>query len=270
MIKAIFVDLDNTLLNDKKLVSREDIEQIIKAEERGIKVVITTGRSRKDGLEIQKLLKVTRYIISSNGADIYDLQENKIIYNSPIQKKSLEKIYEISNQNKLKISINTESELYINKLTYQDENDLLISDDKMKEYIRDKDIVQIVISNKDRIVMKQVKNQIMQLEGLKIENQSLGLIDGCEKISKNYFCDIINSCNNKANAIKKLCKYLNINLDEIAAIGDSPNDIPMLEIAKDKVAMGNATEEVKKIANIITSTNTDGGVGKYIESILKS
>lgn len=269
MIKAIFIDLDGTLLNEMRTVNEMDIGAIKEAEKSGIEVIITTGRSRKDASEIREILGATRYIISSNGSEIYDAEKNKIIYNSPIKKETLIQIYNIAKQNKLKLSINTDSQLYINKLTYSDEKDKLISDNQMKEYIKSKEIVQISLSNNEKDIMKKIKTEISQFKDIKIENQSLGLIDGCEKKSKMYFCDIINQYNNKANSIKILCEYLNIDLNEIAAIGDSPNDILMLELAKDKVAMGNGTNEIKKVANIITDTNTNCGVGKYIKSILK-
>lgn len=269
MIKAIFVDLDGTLLNEEKEVSKFDIEAIRQAEQNGIEVIITTGRSRKVALDIREKLGATRYIISSNGSDIYDIKSNKTIYNSPIESDLLKKIYNIAKTNNLRLAMNIDDKLYINKILYKDDKkEFLLSEEQIKKYIENKNVVQIVLLDKDRDIMKKVKLDIEKLKEIKIENQSLGLIDGCEKISRTYFLDIINKCNNKAKAIKRLCEYLKIDLSEIAAIGDSPNDIPMLEIAKDKVSMGNGTEEIKKIANIITDTNTNSGVGKYIKSIL--
>lgn len=71
----------------------------------------------------------------------------------------------------------------------------------------------------------------------------------------------------KANAIKILIDYLKINKEEVIAIGDGGNDIPMFEIAGYKVVMGNANEYVKSKADYITDTNNNNGVAKALEYI---
>ena len=75
----------------------------------------------------------------------------------------------------------------------------------------------------------------------------------------------VNFADREEAAVKALCEYLNINNDEVMAIGDEENDLSMLEYAGYKIAMGNANEKLKKIATFITDSNNDDGVGKAIE-----
>ena len=73
----------------------------------------------------------------------------------------------------------------------------------------------------------------------------------------------------KGNAMAGLCKFLKIDLKDTVAIGDKINDISMIKMAGLGVAMGNATEDVKKVADFITTTNDEDGVAKVLENILE-
>ena len=80
--------------------------------------------------------------------------------------------------------------------------------------------------------------------------------------------EIMNAGSSKGNAVKFLCELLNIDKEEIIAFGDNYNDISMLEYVGMGVAMGNAEEDVKKIASYITESNTESGVAKAIDDLV--
>lgn len=83
--------------------------------------------------------------------------------------------------------------------------------------------------------------------------------------SSPYFFEILNKQADKGAALKHLAQHLGIKQEEVMAIGDNENDLPMIEFAGIGVAMGNATENVKQIANVITASNNEHGVAKAVE-----
>ena len=86
--------------------------------------------------------------------------------------------------------------------------------------------------------------------------------------SQKYLIEVLKKGVNKAYGLEKLAQRLNINRNEIAAIGDAANDIEMLHYAGFAIAMGNATEEVKTLSDRVTDTNENNGVIKAIERIV--
>ena len=98
------------------------------------------------------------------------------------------------------------------------------------------------------------------------------------KIFNNEHIEIVSSENdgiditlknvNKGNAVKILANYYNLSLDNIAVFGDNDNDISMLNVTKNSFAMGNATEEVKNIANFVIDSNNEDGVTKAIKKYI--
>lgn len=82
--------------------------------------------------------------------------------------------------------------------------------------------------------------------------------------SEPFYCEILNKKASKGQAVQKLAKLLNISQHEVMAIGDHPNDYDMVQYAGIGVAMGNAVEEIKNIAQYITLTNNEDGVAKAI------
>ena len=86
--------------------------------------------------------------------------------------------------------------------------------------------------------------------------------------SEPFYCEILNKKASKGQAVQRLAASLQISQHEIMAIGDHPNDLDMVQYAGIGVAMGNAVDEVKKIADYITSTNNEDGVAKAIEKFI--
>ena len=87
--------------------------------------------------------------------------------------------------------------------------------------------------------------------------------------TQKYLIEVLTKGVNKAYGLKKLAAELSIKKDEIVAIGDAANDIEMLEYAGLAIAMGNASEEVKAIADIVTDTNENNGVIKAIDKLIQ-
>lgn len=266
MIKAIFIDIDGTLLNSKREIITNTKVAIEKCIKKGIKVILASGRSRAITLEYQQLAGASPYIISSNGADVYDIEKDIEIYSTPLDKETVNKIFNFSQQNSYKLNINYNFELVMNKMFYPDEKDNVKTEEEIYNIIEKEKIVQCVVANKDIEKMIEFKQYLKKnLFGVKIENESKRLKDFSLEQKGYYFCDVINLETSKGRAVKKLCEYLELENNEIIAMGDGENDVSMFEITDNSVAMENATAEVKKKANYITDSNDEDGVAKVLK-----
>ncbi len=266
MIKAIFIDIDGTLLNSKREITTNTKVAIEKCIKKGIKVILASGRSRAITLEYQQLAGTSPYMISSNGADVYDIEKDLEIYSTPLDKETVNEIFNFSQKNNYKINFNYNFELVMNKMFYPDEKDNVKTEEEIYNIIEKEKIVQCVVANKDIAKMIEFKQYLKKnLFGVKIENESKRLKDFSLEQKGYYFCDVINLETSKGRAVKKLCEYLELENNEIIAMGDGENDVSMFEITDNSVAMENATAEVKKKANYITDSNDEDGVAKVLK-----
>ena len=268
MIKAVFIDIDGTLKNSKKEISKKTQSEIERCIQKGIKIILTSGRSRKETIEYQEQLKTSPYIISSNGASCYDIERKKEIYNIPLKKQIAQQLLEYANKNNYNIKFNYKDKLVLNKAAYPDEKDKEKTIDELKNIIQDENIVQCVILNSDIEKMKKLKNFLKEnFPETKIVNESKKIENPDLKPSKKYYCDIVSMEVSKGTAVSEMCKYLNIKTEEIITIGDGENDVSMFNITPYSVVMGNALDNIKKHAKYKTATNDEDGVAKVLERL---
>lgn len=269
MIKAVFIDMDGTLFNSQREVTENTQIAIRKCIEQKIKIILTSGRSRANLLKYQKMIGTSPYIISSNGADVYDIEKQKEIYIDSIPNQELKRLLEYSQKNDCRITLNYGVELAMNKMFYSDEEPNIKSEEELNQIVEKDKVVQCVIANKDIEKIRKFKAYLeKEILGVKIENESKRLKNPNIKPSKHYYCDITACGTSKGKGVMKMCEYLGLKLTEIAVIGDGENDVSMFKVAKESVAMGNSEEEVKANAKYITETNDNEGVAKFLEKIL--
>ena len=249
-VKIVFIDIDGTLRDSNGKISDDTIKSILKLKNEGIQIVLTTGRSLKYTINVSKLYDGGNYIISSNGAEIYNYKSNNMIFSSPISKEDLAFIEEKILIYRLFFIANTEGFRYSNNIKVETGVKQVNS---LKDI--DKPINQVVIQSYDAEKMMLFKRDLEDHKSLKISNKTKNPIEG-----KYFFYDVTNSNVSKGEAIKKLCEHLNIPLDKTMAIGDSNNDVDMFEVCKYKVAVANADNELKKHSNIETLSNDQDGV----------
>ena len=271
MIKAVFVDIDGTLINSEGKITKRTKDAINECMKKGIKIILASGRSRLNTINLNKEIEASNIVISSNGADIYDNENNVEIYTNSIKKEDLIKLLDYAIENDNKIVLNYGFELVMNKFFYEDEKDKVRSIEELKEIINTQNIVQSVILDKDFEKIKAFKEYFNKnLKNLKIENESKRLKNPNLKPSKNYYCDLNCLDVSKGKAIEEICKYFNISCDESCAIGDGENDISMFKVVKYSFAMKNALEHVKKEAKFITDSDDEDGVAKVLEKICRN
>lgn len=269
MIKVVFIDIDGTLLNSKKELTSETKEVVRKCEEKGIKIILTSGRSRLITMEYKNEVGANDYIISSNGADVFNSKTEEKIYSNSISKECLLKLYDFAKSNKYKLAFNFDTKLVAN-LTYHKQKFCEIkSDNEIMDIIDNKEIVQCVISHYDLEKMKYFKSIFdSEFEGLQITNQCEKLINPLGPTRRDYYCDINRRGVSKGIAVKKMYEYLNISKEETGAIGDSNNDIAMMKEVGLPIAVENATEDLKKVVKYITVSNDENGVAKFLRTLI--
>ena len=288
MYKLITIDLDGTMLNQYGLVTENTKEVIKKVKEKGIEIVITSGRPNDSINTIAKEIECDSYYISGNGAILYDIKKDEILYENTLEKSKVLEIIKLCEENSIYYNIYTEKEiiaknLQYNVLYYYKEN--LNKEEKNKthisiieniyEYIsqREDKIIKITICDKDKMVFSSIIKKLKEkhdIEVLDVSHMSRKIIrQGTEEIPIEYFYTEISAKDvNKWNAIKILAEKLGINREEIIAIGDNINDKEMIENAGVGVAMGGSTPQITEIADYVTKNNNEDGVAYILEKLI--
>lgn len=268
--KLICIDMDGTLLNNKHEVTDENKEAIKKASQMGIKIAITTGRIFCSAKHYSDIIGISTPIIASNGAYIREKDRDEVIYSNTIPNDLVIEIYNIIHKHGLKLSFNTCNTL-ISSYEIPENHAYRV----MNKVVPDDNKVTFVVYKSIDDILPKYENQI--LKGIVIEKDNTEALFKAKEELKEKFGDklhvvssdlynieIMLDTSTKGNAVKTLAEKFGFTSDEVICIGDSENDISMLKYAGMGVAMGNALDIVKEIADYVTEDNENSGVGKAI------
>ncbi len=286
MYKLVAIDLDGTLLNSYGMVTESAINTIKKIEEQGVKVIIASGRPIDSIKEIAKEIESEDYFIAGNGAIIYDVKKDEIIYEKTMSKEKVLEIIKICEENSISYNVYTEKEilatsLKYNVLYYHKENLKKEENKKTKinivnnmyEYIKNKDdarFLKITICDESKTVfnsiIRKLKN-IKDIEVLEVSHMARKTItQGTEEYEISYYYTEISKDDvDKWNAIEFLIEKLGIKKEEVMTIGDNVNDRKMIEKAGLGIAMKQGEPSVKEIADDISDGNNEEGVAKILQ-----
>ena len=264
-IKLIAIDLDGTLLNDKKEITPFTLETLKEASRRGVYVVLASGRPIKGMLHLIKKLELDQkenYVINFNGGAVNRADTLESIYNCSI---SIDVVHEIEAFAKKN---NVHSHAFINGDLYSEE------EGHYSNVEADINHIEVIYDKYSNFTKEDVVNKYMFAdEPSKLKEiyplLPKELFDKYTVVfSSPFFLEFLNKETNKGRALDYLCKYLNLSLDEVMVIGDEENDLSMLEVAGHKIAMGNANLKLKAIATYITTSNNEDGVGNAVEKLV--
>lgn len=266
--KMIVMDMDDTLLRDDHTISEENKKAIKEAQEKGIKVVLASGRptyAMKATAKELELDKYGSYVISFNGAVITDCKTNETVFEQSLTKETAHKLYDLSVEHNVYIHTYVSDEIITAKSNkYTDiENSITGMPVKTME-----DFKKAVKGNVIKVLMLENPEYLKKVE----ETLKSKLSDTLNvTISKPFFLEFMDKGINKASGIERLINKLGIKREEVIAIGDSYNDLEMIQYAGLGVCVENAPEDIKKHAAHITVSNMEHGVAKTIqEFILKA
>ncbi|ADL50435.1 sugar-phosphatase [Clostridium cellulovorans] len=269
MYKLIALDMDGTLLRDDKTVSPAVFDAIQAAKAKGAKVVLATGRPIKGVdkyLTHLNLKEAGDYVATFNGALVQDTFTGDVISHITMNHDDLITIYEASRELRTHVHFFDKNTLYtpnkdISKFTVHE----AFMNDVSLNYINIEDV------NKDIVISKVMMIDYPEILDRVVTELPKELVEKYTIVrSAPFFLEFLNIDANKGNGIMLLANKLGIKQEEVICVGDAGNDIHMVEYAGLGVAMGNATDDLKAVANYITKSNNEDGVAHVInEFILK-
>ena len=263
-VKLIAIDMDGTLLNSQKKIPAENIVAIQKASQAGIKIVLCTGRPKSGIVPYFEQLGLTdeEYIIMNNGCSVYNTKNWDLMVAEELTYDEIERLAQVCGS--------------------YPEVCLTLTGDKSYYALADEvpDLVQydagLVFDTARAVDMADLKAegelifQAMYMAKKEYLDVFQAAVDGdlsqdfSTVRSQEYIYEVLPQGATKASGLRQLAEKLDIEPAEIMALGDAANDIEMLDCAGVSVAMGNATDEIKKRCRYTTSSNDDYGVAKAI------
>ena len=272
-IKLVASDLDGTLLNKNKEITPRLFEALQKLDELGIYFVPSTGRPFGTVPKAIKKLPFLKYVITSNGAAIYDAAEKKNIIENFLTPEAVDAVIEIARELPVITEYFIEGKAYIAKNVYDDLTPFHLTESH-EFYIRNsrtpvEDFWDEMKRN--NTVLENINLVFADME-LRKETwdrlKALGLASVTAATTNNI--EITSLFATKAKALEKLCEVLGFTRENVLAMGDGDNDMPMIQFAGIGVAMANGEEHIKTAANIIADDCDDFGAAKILEQIIES
>ncbi|MFS1663214.1 Cof-type HAD-IIB family hydrolase [Streptococcus sp. zg-JUN1979] len=268
-IKLIAIDLDGTLFNSHKKVTTANQNALAKARQKGVKVVITTGRPLKaigNLLEELNLVSDEDYCITFNGG-LVQKTTGDILDKSALSYQDLETIY--AHLEPLGLPFDVLSDGIVYSLPSKGNHSLYPTANPMLTFValeRFEDIPRDVTYNK---VVTVTEAAFLDQQLTKLEAEIFEQYEAFK--SRDIIFEIMPKGVHKASGLAQLCQHLAYDSNQVMAIGDEENDISMIEWAGLGVAMANATDKVKQIADqVTTKTNEASGVAEAIEKYVLS
>ncbi|MFA9556949.1 Cof-type HAD-IIB family hydrolase [Evansella sp. AB-rgal1] len=263
--KMIVLDLDDTLLKNDHTISPKTKQALMEAQQKGVKVVLASGRAtyamEKYRKELQ-LLENESYILSYNGAKIINCKTNEELFSSGLVPDIVRNLYDVSCRENVYIHTYVGDSIVTAKPNQYNEKESRITGLPL---IHEENFVQAIQEPVVKVVMMEDPEKLVLVEQTLKEELSEHL---SITRTKPYFLEFIEYGVTKGSSISKLIDLLGIKREEVIAIGDSYNDLEMIEFAGLGVAMGNAPDEIKQKADFVTESNENEGVAYVIDRFI--
>lgn len=270
MIRLIACDLDETLLNDEKRIPKYNLDMIKKAKEKGIVFVPASGRGYTSMDSVLKELEVydkeQEYTISSNGGIVVENKDYRHISFHCFTFDQAKALFSYGMKQDVCIEVFTDRDVYAFHLN-EDERNLLFKFKKdavecqedSLDFLKNEPIVKLLFEHTDMNRLYQIADDMKHVT------------DGTASVSfsSNRYIELNPIGIDKGVGLRELCAYLAIPIEETMAIGDNDNDRQLLLTAGVSVAVANASEDIKCIADHVTRyDHNEGAVGEAIEKFL--
>ena len=265
--KLLDLDVDGTLLNDEREISKRTLAALLKVQQMGVRIVLASGRPTYGLMPLAKTLELGNYggfVLSYNGCQIIKAQNGEILFERRINPEMLPYLEKKARKNGFAI------------FTYHD--DTLITDSPDNEYIKNEALLNnLKIIREDEFSTAidfapckcmLVSDKEKALIGLEQhwEKRLAGTLDAFR--SEPYFLEVVPCGVNKANTLGALLEHLGVTREEVIAVGDGVCDVTMLQLAGMGVAMGHSQDSVKVCADYVTASNEEDGVALAVEKLI--
>jgi len=263
MIKLIALDMDGTLLNDSKQISERNFQAIQKAKEQGVKVVLASGRPNQGlqpYLQTLGLVSDDDFVVSYNGSLVQRVASEQVLHQTTLTGYDIKKVFALSLQ--LGVDIHAFS-VKQGLITHQHNewtdleaklNGITATEVDFNHLADNDDFIKVMLVADER----RLDEVITKLPASLKEHYTVVR-------SATIFLEVLHLQSNKGIAVEKLCQILHIDAAEVMCVGDAENDHAMLAFAGVAVAMDNADQATKALADYVTASNRDDGVAQAIE-----
>lgn len=275
-IKLVALDLDGTLFDNSSRISKRNLTAIRSITDKGIHVVISTGRPF-EGIPFDQIKGTgINYAITANGSGIYEISTGKCLYENAMDEELVTPILNFLLTRDIHMDAFIGGKGYTPVQCVETAQKLTVPS-SIKNYIittrtRLDNILQFIHENQLK-VQKMTLNFCPAADGTLIDRETVRKF----LVSNPSITTVCGGYNNleftradanKGVGLRKLAEILGVNPDATMAIGDTENDLAIIEAAGIGVAMGNATDAVKARADYVTTTNTKDGVAAAIEHFI--
>jgi Cof subfamily protein (haloacid dehalogenase superfamily) len=258
--KLIVTDLDDTLLREDLTISDRSKRAICKARENGIHVVLATGRMFPSAVPYARELNLTGPIICCQGAQIADIRTGRPIRITAIPRALGAEILRFAQDAGIYAQYYSQEEYFFEQKS--EESEYYHHNSGVEGKALGRKPSEALDIDPIKILLMAEPQRIRQAHALAAERFGDRL---SVTISKSCFLEFTHLRADKGSAVEELAAMLKVPPEQVMAVGDAPNDLPMLRFAGLGVAMGNGGEDVKGQADAVTSSNMEEGVAAAIE-----
>lgn len=275
-IKAIILDVDGTLTNSKKVITEKTKNALIKAQEKGIILILASGRPTSGLVDFAKELKMYEnngLLVSFNGSKVVDCQSEEVLFNETMTVEQGKEVLEHMKKFKVKPMIDKNEYMFVNDvydcyINHNNESINIIQYESRGgkfKLCEKEDLSSFVDYPLNKILTAGNPDYLKEnyLEMMKPFKDTLS----CMFTAPFYF-EFTAKGIDKAKALDSVLVPKGYKKEEIIAFGDGHNDISMVNYAGFGVAMGNAVEELKNIADEITLSNDEDGIAHTLYKYL--
>lgn len=265
--KLLVLDVDGTLLNEAKEISKRTLAALLKVQHMGVRIVLASGRPTYGLLSIAKALELGNFggfIVSYNGCQIINAQNGEILFERRINPEMLPYLEKKAHKNGFAL------------VTYQD--DTLITNAPENEFIqKEAKLNDLIIIDEEEfstaidfapckcVLVSNDEEALVSLEN-HWKKRLDGTLDAFR--SEPYFLEVVPPGVDKANTLGVLMEQLGVTREEVIAIGDGVCDVTMIQLAGLGVAMGHSQDSVRVCADYVTASNEEDGVAQAVEKII--
>lgn len=265
--KLLVLDVDGTLLNDAKEISKRTLAALLKVQQMGVRIVLASGRPTYGLMPLAKSLELGNYggyILSYNGCQIISAANGEVLFERRINPEMLPYLEKKANKNDFAI------------FTYH-ENTIITNDPENEHILQEAQLNNLQVIREDNFSIgidfapckcMLVSDDETSLVGL--EDHWKRSLNGALEIfrSEPYFLEVVPCGIDKANTLGVLMEILEVQREEVVAFGDGVCDVTMLQLAGLGIAMGHSLDSVKACADYVTVSNEEDGVAQAVEKLI--
>ncbi|TAK32142.1 MAG: HAD family phosphatase [Chloroflexota bacterium] len=260
--KLVALDLDGTVISTDLLVSPRVKAAVRQAMEAGMVVTLATGRMFRAALPYAQELELRAPLICYQGAMIKNPEDQRVLYHQPVPLHLARQVLQVVQEQGLHVNVYLDDQLYVSEINrwaqaYANIARVPINAvGDLSAFLKADPTKMVIVSDPpvNDVVSRELKERFRDVLF----------------ITKSYpiFCEVAHPECSKSQALARLCDLLGIKQHETVAVGDNANDADMVEWAGLGVAMGNATQEVLDVAQMVTGTVQEDGVARVLEGLV--